>query len=129
MPTRAEVITDILDRHHRYLYEHMPVLDAAFAGAPARLSRPWTELVAALEEHLTREEEVLFPAMLRDDSESGDLAPVMAAMREEHEQIRRIERQLRAASSLAGASEGALLELLDDLAVHAAREDAELFQA
>ncbi|MDP2316423.1 MAG: hemerythrin domain-containing protein [Pseudomonadota bacterium] len=129
MPEVAALITDILDTHHRHLYEHMPRLDEAFRDAPEALARPWAGLVAVLEDHLAREEEVLFPAMLAqaEGGPAGDLQPVIAAMLAEHDVIRGFERALRGVSSLAGPHEAELLALLDDLAVHAEREDTQLF--
>lgn len=129
MPDIAALIQDILDTHHRYLYAHMPALDVALQGAPAALADPWRELVMTLEDHLNKEEEVLFPAMIGPHEEAGDLEPILAAMRAEHEQIRGIERALRSHAELAGPHEAALVALLDDLAVHADREDRELFPA
>lgn len=127
--TPAELAQDILDTHHAYLYEHMPALDRALTapGVPDAVSQRWRELVAILEEHLQKEEEVLFPAILA--GEAGDLAPVIEAMVGEHDQIRACERTLRGVADLVPDHAGPLLALLDDLGVHAGREDDELFPA
>ena len=106
----------------RESFDEEPQYDYTRSGNPPR---------RVLEDHLAREEVVLFPAMIdaAGGAPAGDLGPVIAAMMADHDVIRGYERTLRGVSGLAGEHERALIALLDDLAVHAGREDEELFPA
>lgn len=127
MPELSALVQDILDTHHAYLYEHMPALDQGLRALPAppALLQTWERLVSALESHLLAEEEVLFPAITEGEAGGAaeDLSAPIRQMMAEHDQIRGFERTLRGLAPLAGPHEAALVALLDDLAVHAGRED------
>jgi regulator of cell morphogenesis and NO signaling len=129
----ADLAQHILDHHHAYLRLHMPRLERAFqeARVSPELLRPWRDLVFTMVEHMHKEEEILFPAIqavARGEPEMWIEGP-MAMMESEHDEIRRIEDELRTRSRLAGPLERDLVELLDDLAEHARKEDEELFPA
>lgn len=118
----------ILDTHHAYLHTNLPKVREALRGAPASVGVPFLQLFAVLDEHLTKEERILFPHIL----EGGELAWLEAPitqMRAEHQVIEKLMARLREVAGEAGAGREPLLALLDDLAVHARREDEELFPA
>jgi iron-sulfur cluster repair protein YtfE (RIC family) len=119
------LVQRILETHHAFSHRELPILDALFVrhSDPA-LRRAWLGLSSTFRDHMAKEEEVLFPAILA--GHSGLDAPI-AVMVQEHEEIRSYERDLRRLSRLAGADEGRLLAFLDDLAEHARTEDEDLF--
>lgn len=134
MPDRlSPEIDDILATHHALLRREIPRLSAAWKeiGASKALTEPWAQLLAVLLPHMDKEEVILFP-MIRalDEGEAplgcGVDAPIKQ-MDYEHDCINTLEGCLRNASVLAGPYEGALLAMLDDLAVHARRESDDLF--
>ncbi len=110
-------ISDYMTRHHRDC-------DAAFGRAEERAAtKDWTGLaheansvLAELDRHIVAEEELLFPAFEERTGMSGG-GPT-AVMRMEHEEMRGVMAQMRAA---AGGRDGAqylkasraLLELLE----------------
>lgn len=77
----AALVARIVDRHHGYLRRQLPFLAPLVSkiasvhgprnGKLAELARTYGELADALEPHLDREEEVLFPALMarRPDAE------------------------------------------------------------
>ncbi|MCK6502038.1 hemerythrin domain-containing protein [Myxococcota bacterium] len=124
-------VQHVLDTHHALLHRELPRLDQALRAAPAPLRRAWTALSPLLRDHLHKEEVLLFPAILavaRGEAAAGCgiLGPIRQ-MEHEHEQIRALEAELRALLPQAGAEAEALAALLDDLAVHAATEDDQVF--
>ncbi|MCB9780277.1 MAG: hemerythrin domain-containing protein [Alphaproteobacteria bacterium] len=124
-------VDDILERHHRPAKAAMPALTAALAGAPPELRRDFAALAALLDAHLHKEEVILFPAIQalgRGDTDVGHhvLGPI-AQMHVEHGQLHELEARLRAGLDRAGDATLALTAFLDDLALHAAREDETLF--
>jgi len=131
----ADLIQEILDTHHALLRRELPRLTEAFEamGADDRLMSPWRDFARLMDEHLMKEEEILFPRMkaMEDGWDVGacGLDGPLKQMRHEHEQIRALEADLRFVAEHAGAHQAALTALLDDLAVHARREDEELFPA
>ncbi len=131
--TPAELVQEILDTHHALLHAELPRLDKALAGAPEPLRSTWFELSALMVEHLSKEEGILFPTILAL-CESGHTTgcgvdgPV-AQMRYEHQRIEALVAQLEEHLALAGDEQEALATLLDDLKVHAAKEDERLFPA
>lgn len=127
------LVARILDTHHALLRQELPRLGEALRGRDRALVGPFVELRALLEAHLWKEEVILFPAIQAlARGEAGGGCGVEAPIRQmsfEHEKIRELEEVLRGAASLAGAEAGALVALLDDLAVHARTEDEALFPA
>ena len=118
----------ILDTHHAFLHTNLPKVREALRGAPPAVGVPFFKLLAVLDEHLTKEEQILFPHIL----EGGDLAWLEAPitqMHAEHQVIEALMAELRSVADQAGAARDPLVALLDDLAVHARREDEELFPA
>lgn len=122
-PTLA-LIDEILDTHHARIRRELPPLREQHDGELAERLR---ELQLLMEAHMRKEEQILFPA-IQALAEGGDpegcglLGPIRQ-MRHEHDRIRELEQQLRSLS--AGAS--SLTALLDDLALHADKEDTQLF--
>lgn len=127
------LVTQVLDTHHALLRRELPRLGDALADAPPPIRAPFAHLRRLLDEHLRKEETVLFPAMLAL-AESGTtggapLAGLVAQMEREHDEIRLLETALREAARDAGPHEAALLALLDDLVEHTDLEDDALFPA
>lgn len=125
----------ILDTHHALLHAELPRLTQAFAGddIPDVVRRPWNELAALLEMHLMKEERILFPAIFAQ-ARGEPLPPCglegpIRQMQYEHKMIEELEARLRGVLNQAGPEASALEALLDDLAIHAGREDRELFPA
>lgn len=100
----AALAHDIVDTHHAYLWEELPRLQALVdkvAGVHgdnhpelARVKEAYTEAVADLEPHLTREERVLFPAISKMEKAQapvafafGSLADVINQMLAEHDVV------------------------------------------
>lgn len=129
----ASLAQGILDTHHALTRRELAALALELAGAPAPLRAPFFHLHRLLESHMQKEEVILFPAisaLARGEGISGcGVGGPIAQMRAEHDEIRTLEDALRNASRDAGALESRLLALLDDLAEHAAKEDALLFPA
>ncbi len=129
----AELAQSILDSHHALLRRELPRLAEALAGAPPRLRVPFQHLRRVMDDHMAKEENILFPAILalaRGEAAGGcGVGGPIAQMMAEHDEIRTLEEALRSASREAGPLEPSLLALLDDLGVHAAKEDELLFPA
>jgi len=129
----AALAQHVLDTHHVFLHREMAPLREALRGAPEDIRRDWDELHQVLDEHLMKEEVILFPSILA--LAGGDVSTAMHVigpipqMKVDHERIRAIEARLRAEAPRAGDASQALLVLLDDLAQHAHVEDTELFPA
>lgn len=130
-----DLIQHILDTHHALLHRELPRLSAALSkpDVPAALQEAWRELAEILELHLMKEERILFPAIEALYAGAplppcGVQAPIRQ-MNHEHEIIGMLEQRLREVAHLAGEHTPAIEALLDDLVVHATREDEELFPA
>lgn len=112
MPTLAAHIVDV---HHAYLWEEMPLMQAlaekvagVHGGRHAELAevRRLTEsLVAELSSHLSREEQVLFPAIAQFYATEGPvefpfgrLAEPIGVMLAEHDEAGRILAEIREVS-------------------------------
>ena len=127
----AELTDHVEGTHHALCHRELPRLEEALTGAPDELREAFRELSAMLQSHLAREEEILFPAIRRlakGEVDAGD--GVVAAIREmagEHGELRALEDRVRAIAHDAGDATHDLLVLLDDLAIHATREDDQLF--
>ena len=123
----------ILGTHHALLHRELPRLDAALSAAPRSLRAPFGHLKSLLDDHLMKEERILFPAIFAlcggEGAHGCGLFGPIQQMQHEHEQIRLLETALREAARDAGPLEADLLALLDDLNVHAETEDTLLFPA
>jgi hemerythrin-like domain-containing protein len=125
-----DLIDDILTTHHARLKAELPVLGEAL---PEDIAVVFSELRLLLEGHLMKEETILFPNIqglargLPVDG-CGLIGPIRQ-MRHEHTRIRALEERLRDAAQRGGPGTDALLSLLDDLAIHAEKEDTRLFPA
>ena len=53
----------ILGTHHALLHRELPRLDAALSAAPRSLRAPFGHLKSLLDDHLMKEERILFPAI------------------------------------------------------------------
>ncbi len=123
----------ILDTHHALLHAELPRLDAALVGQSRQVRAPFAHLRRVMDEHMMKEENILFPAILalaeRGESSGCGVEGPILQMLAEHDEIRTLEWALREASRDAGVHEAALLAMLDDLSEHARTEDEELFPA
>lgn len=132
MPGEVALLAQhILDTHHALLKRELPRLGDFLRGHDPAVRIPFAKLRMLLDEHLFKEEQILFPMILALDAGPGGAGcgvdgPI-AQMRSEHDLIRGLEHELRRVAHLADAERGALIALLDDLAEHARREDEELF--
>jgi hemerythrin-like domain-containing protein len=122
-----ETLTEYMAREHR-------ACDGAFAAAEAdaaagdldKASHQMLQFISDMERHFKREEEVLFPSF---EQRTGHTQGPTQIMRREHEQMRRMFRDLEAALS-AGDKER-LLGLTDTLLIlmqqHNAKEEQILY--
>lgn len=125
-----DLIEDILTTHHALLKETLSTVGAGLTGETAAT---FGELQMLMEGHLMKEETILFPniqgiARGMEIDGCGLIGPIRQ-MRHEHTQIRALEERLRADAERGVPGSEALLVLLDDLAVHAEKEDTLLFPA
>ena len=131
METTRQLAQRILDTHHALLKRELPRLGGVLQKGDPELSRVFRELWQTMEEHLWKEEAILFPAIFAlSDGEQAMGCGVMGPIRQmgyEHDIIRELETRLRKLAPRAGAEQSALIALLDDLAVHAQTEDDQLF--
>ncbi|NOY28400.1 MAG: radical SAM protein [Oligoflexia bacterium] len=125
------LVDHILDTHHALLHRELPRLNAALVDAPDAVRQPWAALSSLMQDHMNKEELILFPAakaVAAGDVDAGrELLGPIEQMRQDHHQIRRIEAELRDVADQAGPNAAAIIAVLDDLAVHAATEDDQLF--
>lgn len=132
-PDVVALAQSILDTHHVFLHREMGPLTTALRSAPVEIRQHWAELAQVLEDHLMKEEVILFPSI--QALARGDLSTAMHVlgpipqMKVDHAHIHRLEALLRADAARAGEAGPALLVLLDDLADHARKEDEVLFPA
>ncbi|MDP2304700.1 MAG: hemerythrin domain-containing protein [Pseudomonadota bacterium] len=136
-PTRgmdtAALARSILDTHHALLHRELPRLAVAFRASPTQLRAPFMRLKQVMDEHMMKEERILFPMIIAlaeggPNAGCGVDGPI-AQMGAEHNGIRMLEDELRGVASLAGPEEESLMALLDDLSEHARTEDEALFPA
>lgn len=150
----AALAHDIVDTHHAYLWEEMPRLQALVdkvagvhgANHPelARVREAYTEAVADLEPHLTKEERVLFPAISKLEKAQqpvafpfGRLANPIRTMLAEHDVVGDLFKEMRAltggyappadACASYTAMLAGLLEMERDLHEHIHKENNVLF--
>ena len=96
---RADLAHDIVDTHHAYMWEEMPRQQALVEKVHrvhgdrhpelARVNELFTEAVAALDPHMTKEERSVFPAISRLEKTgsrgaSGPLADQIDLLVQEH---------------------------------------------
>ncbi|MEI2776123.1 MAG: iron-sulfur cluster repair di-iron protein [Tetrasphaera sp.] len=108
----AALAHDIVDTHHAYLWEEMPRLQALVDKVHGvhgerhpelgRVQAAYTEAVADLEPHLTKEERVLFPAISRLEKAHapvafpfGSLANPIGQMMAEHDVVGELFKEIR----------------------------------
>ncbi|MFT5684094.1 MAG: iron-sulfur cluster repair protein YtfE (RIC family) [Myxococcota bacterium] len=125
-----ELVDDILTNHHIPLKAELATLGATL---PADTATTFAELRQLLDGHLMKEETILFPnfqGLARGVPVEGYglLGPIQQ-MRHEHAQLRALEVRLRADAQRGGPGAEALLALLDDLVIHANKEETILFPA
>jgi len=129
----AALARHILATHHALLHRELPRLASALAGSSRQVIAPFHHLHAVMDDHMMKEESILFPAILalaeRGESAGCGVVGPIRQMQAEHDQIRTLESALREAARDAGANEADLLAMLDDLAEHARVEDEVLFPA
>jgi molybdenum cofactor biosynthesis enzyme MoaA len=127
----TELVDRILETHHALLKRELPRLSKALETDGGALQAPFEQLKGELEVHLRKEETVLFPAIraLEEGEDTGELCRCATLqMEREHDVIGSLEMAARNASR-GHPLEEEVLAVLDDLAVHAALEDRELFPA
>ena len=128
--TPAELVDEIVATHHDLLKRELPRLSNALSvEGNEELAGAFRQLEAYLMLHLGKEEQILFPAikdLCRGRGASGCLQGAMMQMNYEHEIIGQYELQLRVLAQ-GSRHEAEILALLDDLAVHASKEDDLLF--
>lgn len=148
----AALAHDIVDVHHAYMWEEMPSLQALVDkvhGVHAdqhpeldEVRATYTRAIAALDPHMTVEERLVFPAISRMEKTgavgpSGSLADPIQQLRDEHEVVGQLFKQIRALTSGYAVPEGAcnsyramltrLEEMELDLHEHIHKENNVLF--
>lgn len=157
----SQVIQEVESTHHAYLKQEIPALKALLArlvqeaegdptAAPAfELQQDLSDLATEINEHLYKEERILFPAIRRLEEALGAEGPIdmstlgcgthgpIAQMHFEHEEVRgwleRIRGALEAVEATGQAAQETAslrprLELLqDDLLEHIRAEEEDLF--
>lgn len=130
-PELAALARHILDTHHAFLHRELPRLAEALSGSTRQIIAPFHHLHATMDEHMMKEEAILYPAIIalaeRGEADGCGIAGPIQQMSAEHDQIRTLEAALRSAARDAGPHEADLLAMLDDLSEHARIEDEELF--
>ena len=154
--TLAGLIRHIVAKHHTYLREELPAIESLFDGPakgqsasqPDGLTRIFRQFRRGMEEHMKKEEAILFPMIekLERAREAGSAAPRLpfgsighpiAIMEQEHERARKELAEIRTLTDgytrvPAGAGEqtSALdrIKALDaDMEIHSRLEDEILF--
>lgn len=133
---QAPSVVQILDRALAW-HEHLRASIAKFSSAfdarevSPRLAAPWAHFVEGMTDHMKVEEQVVFPAIralaLGQDPGSRDFEAPLHEMQFELDEIATIADALRSAAQEAMDLEDDLLELLDELDVHAQKEQDVLF--
>jgi len=124
----AREIDDILTIHHEPAKAAMASLTPKLADTS--LAPLWNEVAGLLTQHLWKEEQILFPAILSGNGPcGGGLMGPIRQMQYEHGLLHDLEARLSARVAEAGPAEAELRAFLADLDVHARREDEQLFPA
>jgi regulator of cell morphogenesis and NO signaling len=155
----AELIQHIIAAHHQYLREELPALETLLMQSSKGRSEPQTDSVAALikifrqfrrgmEEHMKREEAVLFPMIEKlESAHAAGLAPPrwpfgsigrpIEMMEQEHDRARKELAEIRSLTkdytripAMAAEQPSTLdkLKALDgDMEIHSRLEDEILF--
>ncbi|RMB62172.1 iron-sulfur cluster repair di-iron protein [Tessaracoccus antarcticus] len=143
---------DIVDSHHAYMWEEMPRLQALVDKVHgvhgdlhpelAQVKETYAAAVAALDPHMTQEERVVFPAISRMEKSgapmaAGSLAEPIQQLRDEHQVVGNLFRQIRTMTDGYAVPEGActsyrmmlsgLEEMELDLHEHIHKENNVLF--
>ena len=143
---------DIVDSHHAYMWEEMPRLQALVAKVQtahgelhpelAQVKEVYARATLALDPHMTEEERVVFPAISRMEKSQAhaagrSLAEPIQQLRDEHEVVGNLFRQLRTLTNGYAEPEGAcnsyramlagLEEMELDLHEHIHKENNVLF--
>jgi regulator of cell morphogenesis and NO signaling len=105
----AALVARIVDRHHGFLRRQLPLVDAlvakivsvhgAKAPALAEVQGGFRELAAALEPHLDREEEVLFPALVARRPDREVVRRELEDMHADHLAVGALLERIRAAAA------------------------------
>jgi len=153
--TLADLIRHIVAKHHTYLREELPALESLFdrpaksqsASSPDGLTRIFRQFRRGMEEHMKKEEAVLFPMIERLESAIrsaqeaprlpfGSIGHPIAVMEQEHERARKELAEIRTltngyTSVPPGGEQTAALERLKeldaDMEIHSRLEDEILF--
>lgn len=146
----ATLAHDIVDTHHAYMWEEMPRLQALVEKVYrvhgdrhpelARVDELYTQAVAELDPHMTKEERTVFPAISRlekTQSAAGSLAGQIAQLVDEHQVVGDLFKQIETATAGYAVPEDAcgsyrmmltgLQEMQFDLHVHIHKENNILF--
>lgn len=110
---KLDVLIDhIYDNHHKYIYEHGPVT-AEFINKVAHvhgerhpetieIAKLYNGLLAELQQHMMKEEQILFPAIKRMLNESGSIGSFVngpiSVMQMEHDNVGDILKKMNALS-------------------------------
>jgi regulator of cell morphogenesis and NO signaling len=157
--TLADLIRYIVSRHHAYLRAELPAIDRllaspaidnsdARAGERSTLTNIFRQFRRGIEEHLKKEEAVLFPMIEKVETARqagqelprfpfGSIAHPISVMEQEHQRARQELAQMRTLTTgyttLPGLSDGQsavlrkLKDIESDLEVHSRLEDEVLF--
>lgn len=150
--TNSALAHDIVDSHHAYMWEEMPRLQALVDKVLTahgqlhpelvQVHATYSEAIAALDPHMTTEERVVFPAISRmeksrESSTAESLTQPIQQLRDEHEVVGSLFKQIRALTNGYAVPEGAcnsframltgLEEMELDLHEHIHKENNVLF--
>lgn len=134
--TNAELVAHtrhVLDHHHTFLREQLPPLEAALArsDAPRELVRALAALRVFMDDHMMKEEHMLFPRIValaaEPEGAAAEVEGPIRVMHQEHRSVAAMEHGLRTLLDRAGPHRDALTAVLDDLAAHAKLEDETIF--
>ncbi|MEO7588238.1 MAG: iron-sulfur cluster repair di-iron protein [Arachnia sp.] len=148
----ADLAHDIVDSHHAYLWEEMPMLQALVEKVHgvhgeqhpelAQVNATYAAAIAALDPHMTQEERVVFPAISRMEKSGApatgaSMAAPIQQLRDEHEVVGALFKQIRSLTFGYAVPEGAcnsyramltrLEEMELDLHEHIHKENNVLF--
>ncbi len=112
-----------LDQHHREIEEAcLAMLGAGFACDPCDLARRWGEIDHQLSDHMTAEENFLFPAYEHDEPENAQ------DLRDQHARLREQALEIGIAVQLHTVRMEQIQAFVAALRAHAQREEASLYR-